>query len=91
MPGAHVAGRVTGQVLKEMPKRLANTIWIPGMWSHDYPSMASNNDVWASQLNSIGLGFKAVGVGFWKGISFPFRGGGSDTGAEPDNLGAQRD
>ncbi len=79
VPDEHVSGRVSGQVLKEMPKRLVNTIWIPGMWSHDYPSMASNNDVWARQLNSIGRGFKAVGVGFWKGISFPFRGRGSDS------------
>ena len=30
-------------------------------------------DVWASGLNSVGLGFKAIGVGIWKGISFPFR------------------
>ncbi len=79
-PGARVADRVTGQVLREMPKRLANTIWIPGMWSHNYPSMASNNDVWARPLNKIGRGFKAIGVGFWKGISFPFRRGGSDGG-----------
>ena len=77
-PDQHVSGRVSGQVLKEMPKRLANTIWIPGMWSHNYPSMASNNDVWAHQLNRIGRGFKAVGVGFWKGITFPFRRHGSD-------------
>ena len=66
-------GRVTGQIMKEMPKRLANTVWIPGMWSHGYTSMASNNDVWASAVNSLGLGFKAVGVGIWRGISFPFR------------------
>jgi len=77
-PDEHVSGRVRGQVLKEMPKRLVNTIWIPGMWSHDYPSMASNNDVWAHQLNRIGRGFKAVGVGFWKGITFPFRRHGAD-------------
>ncbi len=69
----YVWGRVTGQIAKEMPKRLANTVWIPGMWSHDYASMASNNDVWASALNSVGLGFNAVGVGIWRGISFPFR------------------
>jgi ubiquinone biosynthesis protein len=71
--GDYVAGRVKNQVFKEMPKRLGNTIWVPGMWSHEYRTMASNNDVWASALNSIGLGFKAIGVGFWKGISFPFR------------------
>ncbi len=69
----YVWGRVTGQVMKEMPKRIGNTVWIPGMWSHEYASMASNNDVWASALNSVGLGFKAVGVGIWRGISFPFR------------------
>jgi hypothetical protein len=71
--GGYVAGRVQGQVFKEMPKRLGNTVWVPGMWSHEYGTMASNNDVWASTLNSIGLGFKAVGVGIWRGISFPFR------------------
>jgi hypothetical protein len=64
--GEYVAGRVKSQLLREMPKRLGNTIWVPGMWSHDYDSMASNNDVWASALNSLG-------VGIWKGISFPFR------------------
>ena len=72
--GEHMAGRVKGQIFSEMPKRLANTVWIPGMWSHDYASMASNNDVWASSLNSIGLGFKSLGVGIWRGISFPFSG-----------------
>ena len=71
--GDYVAGRIRNQVFKEMPKRLGNTIWVPGMWSHGYGSMASNNDVWAATLNSIGLGFKAIGVGIWKGISFPFR------------------
>ncbi len=64
--GDYVAGRVRGQLLREMPKRLGNTIWVPGMWSHDYTTMASNNDVWASSLNSIG-------VGIWKGLTFPFR------------------
>jgi len=69
----YMAGRVRSQVLKEMPKRLGNTVWIPGFWSHDYESMSSNADVWATAVNSVGLGFKAVGVGIWKGISFPFR------------------
>lgn len=76
--GDYMSGQVTGQILKEMPKRLANTVWIPGMWSHEYTTMASNNDVWATGLNSAGLGFKAIGVGIWKGISFPFRLGGGD-------------
>ncbi len=71
--GDYVAGRVRSQVFKEMPKRLGNTIWVPGMWSHEYGTMVSNNDVWAKTLNNIGLGFKAIGVGIWKGISFPFR------------------
>lgn len=69
----YMASRVRNQVLKEMPKRLANTVWVPGMWSHEYGTMASNNDVWASTLNSIGLGLKSITVGIWKGISFPFR------------------
>ena len=71
--GEYMASRVRRQVLKELPKRLANTLWVPGMWSHEYRTMVSNNDVWAKTLNSIGLGFKWIVVGFWKGISFPFR------------------
>jgi len=62
----YVGGRVRNQVMSEMPMRLANTFWIPGMWSHEYDSMASNNDVWGSIGNSIG-------VGIWRAISFPFR------------------
>lgn len=69
----YIDSRVRNQVLKEMPKRLGNTVWVPGMWSHEYGTMASNNDVWASVLNSVGLGFKSIGVGIWKGVSFPFR------------------
>ena len=90
VPGEYVSGRVAGQILKEMPKRLANTIWIPGMWSHDYASMASNNDVWATQLDKIGRGFKGIGVGIWRGISFPFTSGGSETGAQPTDAVADR-
>ena len=71
--GDYVAARVRNQVLKELPKRLGNTVWVPGMWSHDYGTLASNNDVWASTLNSIGLGFKSIGVDIWRGVSFPFR------------------
>lgn len=71
--GDYMSARVRNQVLKESPKRLLNTIWIPGFWSREYPSMGSNADVWASALNSVGLGFKAVGVGIWKGVSWPFR------------------
>jgi ubiquinone biosynthesis protein len=71
--GDYLTGRMNRQVLKEMPKRLANTLWVPGMWSHQYRSLLSNNDVWASILNSVGLAFKSIGVGVWKAISFPFR------------------
>ena len=71
--GEYVGGQVKRQILREMPKRLGNTVWIPGMWSHDYDSMTSNNDVWAGAINSMGLAFKAVGAGIWRGLSFPFR------------------
>ena len=71
--GDYMAAQVRNQILREMPKRLGNTVWIPGMWTHGYASMASNNDIWAIALNSIGLGFKSIGVGVWKGITFPFR------------------
>jgi len=70
--GAYIGSRVSGQVFKETPKRFLNTIWIPGFTSHDYESTMSNVDVWAMVFNQIGLGTKAVGVGIWKGIKYPF-------------------
>jgi ubiquinone biosynthesis protein len=70
--GGYISGRVTGQVFKETPKRLLNTIWVPRFTSHDYESMMSNVDMWAMIFNEIGLGAKAVGVGIWKGIKYPF-------------------
>ena len=70
--GTYIGRRVSGQVFKETPKRFLNTIWIPGFTSHDYESTMSNVDVWAMVFNEIGLGTKAVGVGIWKGIKYPF-------------------
>jgi len=70
--GTYIGSQVTGQVFKETPKRFLNTIWVPGFTSHDYESTMSNVDVWAMVFNEIGLGTKAIGVGIWKGIKYPF-------------------
>ena len=66
----HVMGRVSGQVTRELPKRLVRTIWFPAWNSHDYPSMMSNEDVKDVQFQKIGRFFKAVGRGIWKGVTF---------------------
>jgi hypothetical protein len=70
--GHYIGGEVTSQVFKEAPKRFLNTIWIPGFTSRDYESTMSNVDVWAMVFNEVGLGAKAIGVGIWKGIKYPF-------------------
>ena len=45
---------------------------VPGFTSHDYQSTMSNVDVWAMIFNEIGLGTKAIGMGIWKGLKYPF-------------------
>ncbi|MEW5974892.1 MAG: AarF/UbiB family protein [Acidobacteriota bacterium] len=41
----YIERRVRGLVLKELPKRLLFTLWVPGWKSRNYPSMLSNQDV----------------------------------------------
>lgn len=64
---------VGGQVLKEMPKRLANMIYFPNWDSRNYPSLVSNDDVFDVQATLIKRGFKKLGGWMWKGIRAPFR------------------
>jgi len=66
----YIMGRVSGQVFHELGTRLVRTIWFPAWNSHDYTSLMSNEDVKDVQFQKIGRGFKKVGKGIWKGITF---------------------
>ncbi len=68
----YLMGRITGQVFKEMPKRLLYTLWFPAWNSHSYPTQLSNEDVRDVQFQSWGRGLKRAGKGLWKGIRWPF-------------------
>ncbi len=69
----HTSSRIRGQILKETPQRLLNTVWFPGWTSHSYASMLSNEDIRDAQFKAVGGAFKKVGGWIWKGISLPFR------------------
>jgi len=62
--------RISGQVARELHTRFLRTIYFPAWNSHNYTSMMSNEDVKDVQFQKIGRGFKAVGRGIWKGITF---------------------
>jgi len=68
----YVMDRISGQVFKEIPKRLLYTLWFPAWNSHSYPTQLSNEDVRDVQFQSWGRGLKAAGKGLWKGIRWPF-------------------
>ncbi len=66
----YVMSRISGQVRRELHTRLLRTVYFPAWNSHSYPSMMSNEDVKDLQFQKIGRGFKKVGKGIWKGITF---------------------
>ncbi|MEE8241604.1 MAG: AarF/UbiB family protein, partial [Nitrospirales bacterium] len=67
----YLMDRISGQVFKEMPKRLLYTLWFPAWNSHNYRTMLSNEDVKDVQFQSWGRGLKTAGKGLWKGIRWP--------------------
>ena len=67
----YLMARISGQVFKEMPKRLLYTLWFPAWNSHNYRTMLSNEDVKDVQFQSWGRGLKTAGKGLWKGIRWP--------------------
>jgi len=67
----YLMDRISGQVFKEMPKRLLYTLWFPAWNSHSYPTQLSNEDVKDLQFQSWGRGLKRAGKGLWKGIRWP--------------------
>ncbi|MCI0407561.1 MAG: AarF/UbiB family protein [Acidobacteria bacterium] len=70
---AHLMGRLSGQVWREIPARLGRTLWFPAWNSHDYRSLLSNEDVKDIQVKRVGRALKAVGKGIWTGLTFPVR------------------
>ena len=68
---SYLMARISGQVYKEMPKRLLYTLWFPAWNSHNYRTMLSNEDVKDVQFQSWGRGLKTAGKGLWKGIRWP--------------------
>ncbi len=75
---AHVMGRISGQVAREIHVRLLRTVWFPAWNSHSYASMMSNEDVKDVQFQKIGHGFKVFGKAIWSGITFGWLRGGND-------------
>jgi len=70
---AHLMGRLSGRVWREIPARLGRTLWFPAWNSHDYRSLLSNEDVKDIQVKRVGRALKAVGKGIWSGLTFPVR------------------
>ena len=66
----YVMSRLSGQVTRELHTRLLRTLYFPAWNSHSYTSMMSNEDVKDIQFQKIGRGFKKLGKGIWKGITF---------------------
>ena len=66
----YVMSRLSGQVTRELHTRLLRTLYFPAWNSHSYTSMMSNEDVKDIQFQKIWRGFKKVGKGIWKGITF---------------------
>ncbi len=66
----YMNNRISGQVTRELHTRLLRTVYFPAWNSHSYKSMMSNEDVKDVQFQKIGRGFKAIGRGIWKGITF---------------------
>lgn len=66
----YVMERISSQVTRELGTRFLRTLYFPAWNSHNYTSMMSNEDVKDVQFQKIGRGFKAVGSGIWKGITF---------------------
>jgi len=68
----YLMDRISGQVFKEIPKRLLYTLWFPAWNSHSYRSMLSNEDVKDIQFQSWGRRLKTAGKALWKAIRWPF-------------------
>ena len=66
----YVMSRISSQVRRELHTRLLRTVYFPAWNSHDYTSMMSNEDVRDIQFQKIRRGFKRVGKGIWKAITF---------------------
>ena len=66
--GRNTLDQVEGQVTREMPKRLLNTIYFPRWNSHDYPSMLSNEDIKDVQIQSLGRSLKKLGKLFRRAL-----------------------
>lgn len=66
----YVMSRLSGQVTRELHTRLLRTLYFPAWNSHSYTSMMSNEDVKDIQAQRAGRGFKKIGKGIWKGITF---------------------
>lgn len=66
----YVMSRLSSQVTHELDVRLLRTVYFPAWNSHSYTSMMSNEDVKDIQFQKAGRGFKKLGKGIWKGITF---------------------
>ena len=66
----YVMSRISSQVRRELHTRLLRTVYFPAWNSHDYTSMMSNEDVKDIQFQKIRRGFKKIGRGIWKAITF---------------------
>ncbi|MFQ5792819.1 MAG: AarF/UbiB family protein, partial [Acidobacteriota bacterium] len=63
----YLMDRLSGQVYRELPKRLLRTVWFPAWNSHDYRSMLSNEDVKDIQVKRTARAVKKLGRAVWRG------------------------